>query len=70
MNWANVGPWFLMVFGFGQMILALALGRAGQVRRDEYPLIYWTLTLVVWGGAGLCGFLLLTGLFGRLLGFP
>jgi hypothetical protein len=70
MNWAKVAPWFLMVFGFGQMILALVLRRAGKVRRDEFPLIYWTMTFVVWGGAGLVGFLLLTGLFGRLLGFP
>jgi hypothetical protein len=70
MNWANVGPWFLMVFGFGQMILALVLQRAGKFRRDEFPLIYWTLTFVVWGGTGLIGILLLTGLFGRLFGFP
>jgi hypothetical protein len=70
MHRANIAPWFLMVFGFGQMILALVLRRAGKVRRDESPLIYWTLTFVVWGGTGLVGFLLLTGLFWRLLGFP
>jgi hypothetical protein len=54
MHWANiaanVAPWFLVVFGFGRMTLALVLGRAGKVRRDEFPLTYWTLTLLVWGG--------------------
>jgi hypothetical protein len=70
MHWANVGPWFLLVFGFGQMTLALVLGRAGKVRRDEFPLCYWTLTLLVWGGMGMVGFLMLTGLLGLLLGFP
>jgi hypothetical protein len=52
MPWANVGPSFLLVFGFGQMTLALVLGRAGKVRRDEFPLTYWTPTLLVWGGDG------------------
>ena len=42
---------------------------SNKVRRDEFALTYWTLTLVVWGGTGLIGFLLLTGLFGRLFGF-
>ena len=50
MRWANVAPWFLLIFGFGQMTLALILGRAGKVRRDKFPLTYWTLTLLVWGG--------------------
>jgi hypothetical protein len=59
-----------MVFGFGQMILALVLRRAGKVRRDESPFVYWTMTLLVWGGTGLVGLLMLTGLFLRLLGFP
>jgi hypothetical protein len=70
MNWANVGPWFLLVFGFGQMILALALGRAGKIRRNEFPLVYWTLTILVWGGTGLVGLLMLTGLVRLLLGIP
>jgi hypothetical protein len=51
MHWtqvvANVAPWFLLVVGFGRMTLALVLGRTDKVRRDESPLIYWTLTLLV-----------------------
>jgi hypothetical protein len=74
MHWthvvANVAPWFLLVVGFGRMTLALVLGRTDKVRRDESPLIYWTLTLLVYGGAGLVGFLMLTGLLWRMLGFP
>jgi hypothetical protein len=70
MRWANVAPWFLLVFGFGQMTLALILGRAGKFRRDKFPLIYWTLTLLVWGGTGMVGFLMLTGLLWLMLGFP
>jgi hypothetical protein len=69
-RWVDVAPWFLMVFGFGQMTLALVLGRAGKIRRDEFPLYYWTLALLVWGGTGLVGFLMLTGLLWLMLGFP
>jgi hypothetical protein len=70
MRWVDVAPWFLMVVGFGQMTLALVLGRAGKIRRDEFPLTYWTLALLVWGGTGLVGFLMLTGLLWLMLGFP
>jgi hypothetical protein len=73
MHWtqvmANIGPWFLLVVGFGQMTLFLVFGRIGRFRREESPPIYW-LTVAIAGGAGLVGLLMITGHLSRLLGFP